>query len=102
MRMVLQGLVQDSTSFMIAPGNSQNPGDRLFVGRNLDAAQIESQLGNQLDMEEQASARVSGQVQGVFYRSETAKAAQNLGVAGWVRNHRMVAWKRCLKVRRLQ
>lgn len=29
---------------------------------------------------------VSGRVQGVFYRSETAKAAQQLGVSGWVRN----------------
>jgi len=43
-------------------------------------------------MEEQASAHVFvSEVQGVFYRSETAKAAQNLGVAGWVRNHR---WSR--------
>ena len=29
---------------------------------------------------------VSGLVQGVFYRAETAKKANSLGVVGWVRN----------------
>ncbi len=29
---------------------------------------------------------ISGRVQGVFFRTETQRAAQRLGVAGWVRN----------------
>ncbi|HEX2052785.1 MAG TPA: acylphosphatase [Actinomycetota bacterium] len=29
---------------------------------------------------------VSGRVQGVFFRQETARAARRAGVAGWVRN----------------
>ena len=29
---------------------------------------------------------VSGRVQGVFFRSETAELAQRLGICGWVRN----------------
>jgi acylphosphatase len=29
---------------------------------------------------------ISGRVQGVFFRAETQRAAQRLGVAGWVRN----------------
>lgn len=29
---------------------------------------------------------ISGRVQGVFYRSETRKTAQRLGLSGWVRN----------------
>jgi acylphosphatase len=31
---------------------------------------------------------VSGWVQGVFFRSETCKMAEKLGVVGWVRNTR--------------
>ena len=30
--------------------------------------------------------KVSGHVQGVFYRSSTQKEAQRLGLSGWVRN----------------
>jgi acylphosphatase len=29
---------------------------------------------------------ISGRVQGVFFRAETQRAAQRLGVRGWVRN----------------
>lgn len=29
---------------------------------------------------------ISGRVQGVFFRAETQRAAQNIGVTGWVRN----------------
>jgi acylphosphatase len=29
---------------------------------------------------------IAGRVQGVFFRAETQRAAQRLGVAGWVRN----------------
>ena len=29
---------------------------------------------------------ISGRVQGVFFRDETRRAAQGIGVAGWVRN----------------
>lgn len=34
----------------------------------------------------QAHVFVSGQVQGVFYRSETQSTADKLGIEGWVRN----------------
>ena len=39
-------------------------------------------------MEEQARARViiTGRVQGVFFRVETQRAAEHIGVRGWVRN----------------
>lgn len=30
--------------------------------------------------------RVSGRVQGVFYRASTQKKAESLGLSGWVRN----------------
>ena len=32
------------------------------------------------------SARVNGQVQGVYYRSSAQQEARRLGLAGWVRN----------------
>jgi len=31
---------------------------------------------------------ISGRVQGVFFRMETKKAAQRIGVFGWVKNNR--------------
>ena len=39
-------------------------------------------------MQTQTQARVviSGRVQGVFFRAETQRAAQRIGVRGWVRN----------------
>lgn len=39
-------------------------------------------------MAENARARViiSGRVQGVFFRAETQRAAERIGVSGWVRN----------------
>ena len=38
------------------------------------------------DMKVRARVYVSGKVQGVFFRSETADLAQSLGINGWVRN----------------
>jgi acylphosphatase len=38
------------------------------------------------DMKIRAHVYVSGKVQGVFFRSETADLAQRLGINGWVRN----------------
>ncbi len=35
-----------------------------------------------------AHAIISGRVQGVFYRMETKRAADDIGVSGWVRNLR--------------
>lgn len=35
---------------------------------------------------ERAHVRVSGQVQGVFFRDSTRKKAEELGLAGWVKN----------------
>jgi acylphosphatase len=35
---------------------------------------------------ERAHVRVSGQVQGVFFRDSTREKAEELGLAGWVRN----------------
>ena len=37
-------------------------------------------------MKARARVYVSGKVQGVFFRSETADLAQSLGLNGWVRN----------------
>jgi acylphosphatase len=36
---------------------------------------------------ERAHVRVSGQVQGVFFRDSTRQKAEELGLAGWVRNN---------------
>jgi acylphosphatase len=38
------------------------------------------------NMKVRAHVYVSGRVQGVFFRSETADRAQRLGINGWVRN----------------
>ena len=35
---------------------------------------------------ERAHVRVSGQVQGVFFRDSTQQKAEELGLAGWVKN----------------
>ena len=35
-----------------------------------------------------AHASISGRVQGVFFRMETKRAADQFGVSGWVRNRR--------------
>jgi acylphosphatase len=35
---------------------------------------------------ERAHVRVSGQVQGVFFRDSTREKAEELGLAGWVKN----------------
>lgn len=37
-------------------------------------------------MKARAHVYVSGRVQGVFFRAETANLAHNLGLTGWVRN----------------
>lgn len=39
-----------------------------------------------MDGTERMRVRVSGVVQGVFFRSATADTARSLGLAGWVRN----------------
>jgi acylphosphatase len=33
-----------------------------------------------------ARVRISGRVQGVFFRAETSRRARSLGVSGWVQN----------------
>jgi acylphosphatase len=38
------------------------------------------------DDQEQAHVYVSGQVQGVFFRDSTREKAEQLGLAGWVKN----------------
>ncbi|MGM0558125.1 MAG: acylphosphatase [Myxococcota bacterium] len=38
------------------------------------------------DEQERIDARISGEVQGVFYRATTRETAQSLGVKGWVKN----------------
>ena len=40
----------------------------------------------QEDKTERARVRVSGRVQGVFFRDSARKQAERLGLAGWVRN----------------
>ncbi|CAN5726030.1 acylphosphatase [soil metagenome] len=40
----------------------------------------------QSDDHERAHVRVSGQVQGVFFRDSTRRKAEELGLAGWVEN----------------
>ncbi|MFZ1985748.1 MAG: acylphosphatase [Desulfatitalea sp.] len=39
-----------------------------------------------MDVNVRAHVIVSGRVQGVFFRAETRRAAERLGVHGWVRN----------------
>ena len=36
--------------------------------------------------ETRARVRIRGRVQGVFFREETRRRAESLGVAGWIRN----------------
>jgi acylphosphatase len=36
--------------------------------------------------QEHAHVRISGQVQGVFYRDSTRQKAEELGITGWVKN----------------
>ena len=40
----------------------------------------------QSDDHERAHVRVSGQVQGVFFRDSTRQKAEELGLAGWAKN----------------
>lgn len=40
----------------------------------------------QRDDQERAHVRISGQVQGVFFRDSTRQKAEDLGLAGWVKN----------------
>ncbi|MBI5063754.1 MAG: acylphosphatase [Desulfatitalea sp.] len=39
-----------------------------------------------MDTNVRAHVIISGRVQGVFFRAETVRAAERLGVSGWVRN----------------
>lgn len=39
-----------------------------------------------MDEKVRASVIISGRVQGVFFRAETQRAAQRIGVHGWVKN----------------
>ena len=39
-----------------------------------------------MDAKTRANAIIGGRVQGVFYRMETKRAADQIGVCGWVRN----------------
>lgn len=41
-----------------------------------------------MEKKKRAHAIVSGRVQGVFFRMETKRAADRIGVYGWVRNKR--------------
>lgn len=41
-----------------------------------------------MDEKVRACAVISGRVQGVFFRMETRRAADRIGVSGWVRNLR--------------
>ncbi len=41
-----------------------------------------------MDAKVSAYVKISGRVQGVFFRAETKKAADQLGVCGWVRNRK--------------
>jgi acylphosphatase len=45
-------------------------------------------MGKKMEEKVRAHAFISGRVQGVFFRMETKRAAQRLGVFGWVRNLR--------------
>ncbi len=45
-------------------------------------------------MKTRAHVIVTGKVQGVFYRAETASKAKQLSLTGWVRNLPEAAWKR--------
>ena len=40
----------------------------------------------QINDQERAHVRISGQVQGVFFRDSTRQKAEELGLAGWVKN----------------
>jgi len=53
-------------------------------------------------MTEKVSAylKISGRVQGVFFRAETKKAADQSGVCGWVRNRKDKTVEACFQGRK--